>query len=58
MKISSSEKFTLSTQTSSALQRILQCHAALIDPHNELFCKILEQLHLKVMSPITKVYKV
>ena len=42
MKISSSEKFTLSTQTSNAFQRILQCHAALIDPHNELFCKIFE----------------
>ena len=38
MKISSSEKFTLSTQTSNAFQRIVQCHGALIDPHNELFC--------------------
>ena len=31
MKISSSEKFTLSAQTSNALQRTLRCHAALIE---------------------------
>ena len=38
------------------IPRILWCHAALIDPRNELFCKIHEQLHLKVMSVITNVY--
>ena len=50
MKISSPGKFNLSTQTSNALQRILRCYAALIDPRNELFCKIHEQLPLKVIS--------
>ena len=56
MKISSSEKFTLSTQTSNAFQRVLRCHAAPIDPRNELFCKIHEQLPLNVISAITNVY--
>ena len=58
LKIPGTEKFTLTAQTSNALQRTLRCHASLIDDlHSEEYDFVLTA-HFKSDPPEKKIWAI